>query len=429
MSETNFFGLERRHYDPLAKSPRPLVVPERPSTPRSVPHNAVHRAPFNAPPTKHMRQSMDMVVKPRPQPVTSKPEPKSVPIIKPHPAIIPIDDLLNDFVEAEPKVEKPVEAKKARVKLAHKLAARKQEKAKKSDAKKMAKTPKAPKTPKVPKTHAKKTNFTTQALKVAANSIDTDIQHQVPMPTLNGEAVAESENVLSRLPKISFEIKINKKRVFAFIRTILILTILAVSGYLAWDTWVVNQAALETFSGSAAAVAIDEAGPSGADVTSISNQAWSTHAAPADQARYVYLPSINAQARVMSVGINSKGKIDSPKNVNDVAWYDGSAKPGQEGQVFINGNASFASTYKAAFDNLSKLDIGDRITIELGDGKVISYRVVSNETVAADKIDMKKMLDVPDGAARGLTLMGCTGKFNYRTESSDTRVIIQAVQE
>lgn len=481
MSEKNFFGLSRSHYDPLAGSSRPLIVPERPTV-SPTPSSALH----------HRQQSTKMhlttdIVRPRPaQKPISKPttEPIAKPIAGPvlpltqQPTSIPklsspaihIDDLLNDFVEKKSKAKKPVKARKIKgtlTKLTHKLAARQQaqsdrrqaktavkkktksEKAEKIATKKASKaaartakakvqkTPKMVEIPKTQKMNVKKaapsinttenTDFAARALTVAA---DTTAAANSPASLMmdGGEAaVAESEN---RLPKIYFEIKINKKRVFAFIRTIIVMAILAVSGYLIWDMWLADQTAHKIFSNPVAAVAaIDEASPTGADVTSISNQAWAAHATPADQARYVYLPSINARARVISVGINSKGKIDSPKNVNDVAWYDGSAKPGQEGQVFITGHSSFAPTYKAAFDRLAEVKIGDRITIERGDGKKIIYRVVNTETVKTDKVDMRKVLNVPDQAARGLTLMSCTGEFNYRTQSSDTRVIVYAIQE
>jgi len=418
MSEINFFGLSRGHYDPLANLERPLVIPERPIVRPSVP-------PLSPPPPpRRAHQVMDMV-KPKPVP-PPKPTP---PPPKPTSPAIQMDDLLSDFIEPKPKVKKL--PRKSRFK--HKLAARRQAKSEKIAAKKVAKASAASSQASVMKTAAngvRETGFTTQALTIAA---DTTAMNSPAAWMLDSEgtAVAESENVLEKLNRfpLVFEFKINKRRILAFIRAIIIVSILAVSGYVAWDMWLASQAMPESFSNPVVAVAIDEASPLDADVTSISNQAWAAHTVPADQARYVYLPSINVRARVMSVGVSSKGKIDSSKNVNDVAWYDGSAKPGQEGQVFINGHSSFASTYRAAFDKLAEVQIGDRVTIERGDGKKITYRVVEVETIGADQVNMKKVLNVPNEAARGLTLMSCSGKFNYRTGSSDMRVIVYGIQE
>ncbi|MCL2174305.1 sortase [Candidatus Saccharibacteria bacterium] len=425
MPEKNFFGLSRGHYDPLANAmPRPLVVPERPAT------TALSTSPARQVQTRQI--IMDVTVKPK-----SPPKAVLKPAPKPLSPALPIDDLLSDFIEKKPRAKKlgrvKTKTKKPRQKLTQRLLARRRAKVErkkksttptKSRAKEIATKPSA----------IKNADFTTQALTVAAGATDATVQTPTALAWNGGAATltSEPENVLGQLhqiPRISFEFKMNKKRVFAFARAIVVGTILAVSSYLAWDLWLADQAAREAFSNPVAAVMIDEVIPSGADVTSIGSQAWVAHVMPADQARYLYLPTINTQARVMSVGINSKGKIDATKNVNDVAWYDGSAKPGQEGQVFINGQASFAPTYKAAFDRLAELQIDDRIIIERGDGKKITYRVVSIETIGTDEVNMKKVLNVPDEAIRGLTLMGCTGKFNYRTESSDTRVIVYAVQE
>ena len=150
---------------------------------------------------------------------------------------------------------------------------------------------------------------------------------------------------------------------------------------------------------------------------------------PSDQPRYIRIPAINVNARVMSVGVNSRGNIDTPANLNDTAWYDGSAKPGQEGQVFIDGHTSFSSAIYAAFNDLPKLKEGDQITIERGDGQQINYHVTEIKTVDADNVDMGEALNPPEGAERGLTLMTCTGTFNYRTQTADKRLIVYAVQD
>jgi len=460
MSETNFFGLSRGHYDPLAGASRPLVVPQRSAT---LPISPSPIMPPARPATG--RQTMDLVVKPE---KTSQPmsiaataksvAPKNAPestvlaASKTPSPVIEIDDLLNDFVEKKAKTKPVIKAKKARgPKLTDQLAARRQARRTKIETRRQARQTKSesrrqaklakPAEPEpiieqvaINSGQTGQSDFTAQALTVAADTISTAQAPTTLAWNGGGEtaAVTDAENVLDRLnqiPKVALDFKINKKRIFAFIRAMIIISILAVSGYLAWDTWVANRAAHQTFSNPVAAVAIDNANPVDADVTSVSNQAWATYTVPADQPRYLYLPTINLQARVMSVGVNSRGKIDAPKNVNDVAWYDGSAKPGQEGQVFINGYTSFAPTYKAAFDNLAKLQVGDHITIERGDGTKISYRVVKNETIAASKVNMQKVLNVPDNATSGLTLMSCTGKYDYRTQSSDKRVIVYAVQD
>ena len=288
-------------------------------------------------------------------------------------------------------------------------------------------------------------NVTEQVLASATETSAAPVANETPaMPTLvdnyGGVAIADDGffGKLNRLSntKITFSVNIKKKQIFGILRTILILTILAISGYLAWDTWMTNREAQEMFSNPTSSLsinsiaAIDPDNPDSLDTTSVSNQAIVSHNVPADQPRYISIPSIGINgARVFSVGVNSNGNIDVPKNVNDTAWYDGSAKPGQNGAVFINGHTSFSRSYRGIFDDLVKIEIGDKITIERGDGKSFTYKVVAKETNPRADVNMNKALNVQDGAIQGLTLMTCTGSYDYRAGGASDRLIVYAVLE
>lgn len=280
------------------------------------------------------------------------------------------------------------------------------------------------------KNASSQSEFANQILASAAETIPNNLDNGLASPSIDTNGAAALPLDTKHFgPRITFQIKINHKKVLSFLKFVAITGVLGVSGYLAWDTWFTNKPINYSFANSAGAVSIDDTNPFNIDPTSVSNQAWGAHTAPADEPRYLYLPSINVKARVDHVGINSSGNIDSPKNANDAAWYDGSAKPTQDGQVFINGHKSYSSSYNAAFDNLDKLKAGEQIAIETGNGERITYKVVSIEIVATDKVDMNKTLNVPTGAKRGLTLMTYAGKYNYREQSAEQRVIVYAIQK
>lgn len=247
----------------------------------------------------------------------------------------------------------------------------------------------------------------------------------------DGAAVITQPNFFDRIvnTKIAFSFKFNRARTMMIVRYIAIAIVLGASAYLAWDTYNTNRGVQSSFESPAQAMSIAGVNPATADQTAVSNNDRQAYTVAADLPRIINIPAINVTARVRTVGVNSRGDIDTPKNLNDTAWYDGSSKPNQEGQVFIDGHTSFSRNIAAAFNDLNKVRDGDQIFIETGNGAKFRYRVTGVETVDANKVDMGKVLNTQDGAHKGLTLMTCTGTFNYRTQTADKRLIVYAVQE
>lgn len=247
----------------------------------------------------------------------------------------------------------------------------------------------------------------------------------------DGAAVIAQPNLFDRIvnTKIAFSFKFNRARTMMIVRYVAIAIVLGASAYLAWDTYNTNRGVQSSFESPAQAMSIAGVNPATADQTAVSNNDRQAYTVAADLPRIINIPAINVTARVRTVGVNSRGDIDTPKNLNDTAWYDGSSKPNQEGQVFIDGHTSFSRNIAAAFNDLNKVRDGDQIFIETGNGAKFRYRVTGVETVDASKVDMGKVLNTQDGAHKGLTLMTCTGTFNYRTQTADKRLIVYAVQE
>ena len=231
------------------------------------------------------------------------------------------------------------------------------------------------------------------------------------------------------LKKFVVDFKINKPRLMSILRYTMLTVILAVSGYLAWDTWMTNRAVQETFEQPAAALEtnVEDVDPASTDTTTVSAQAVSEYTVPPDQPRYIRIAKLGVNSRVLSVGVTSAGNIGTPNNVNDTAWYDGSAKPGVDGAIFIDGHKSFSRGLHSIFDNLAALKNGDIIEIERGDGQVFRYSVVDNETIAKDKVDMNRALSTPDGAKQSISLMTCAGTYNYQAGGSTERTLVRAV--
>lgn len=142
--------------------------------------------------------------------------------------------------------------------------------------------------------------------------------------------------------------------------------------------------------------------------------------------RFINIPSIMISGRVRRVTLNNNNTLEAPRNIYDAGWYDGSAKPGEDGAVFIDGHVS-GPTQHGIFYYLHKLKIGETVTIERGDGKKLNYKVVAAELFDADKVDMAKALKPYDGAKEGLNLMTCGGKFIPAKQEYDKRLVVYTV--
>ena len=212
------------------------------------------------------------------------------------------------------------------------------------------------------------------------------------------------------------------RRIPLFILMVGILACLGI-GYIIYSvvnekTVIVTQP-IASGAGSANADVTAEA----SDETPVVTDTLSSYKVPADEPRILKIDSLGINARVRPMGVNSIGAIQAPVNIYDSGWYSGSSKPGTYGAMFIDGHASGA-TRQGLFAYLDKLQTGNIVSIEKGDGEVLNYKVVHVETVSKDGVDMNKVLHTYGGAKEGLNLMTCTGKWIASEKTYDNRVVV-----
>jgi LPXTG-site transpeptidase (sortase) family protein len=140
--------------------------------------------------------------------------------------------------------------------------------------------------------------------------------------------------------------------------------------------------------------------------------------------KYISIPAIGINnSRIIRLGILSNGQIATPDNIFDTGWYDGSAKPGQTGAMFIYGHVS-SWTANGVFYKLKKLKPGDDITITRGDNQTFTYQVVSSKVYPYMSVDMPAVLSPIDPSSPGLNLMTCTGQVIKGTSEFNERLVV-----
>lgn len=148
--------------------------------------------------------------------------------------------------------------------------------------------------------------------------------------------------------------------------------------------------------------------------------------------RYLSIPDLNiAKVRVMTVGVNETGQLDTPKNINDVAWYNKSVTPGQgSGAVLIDG-LSTGYSKDGVFAKLDTLPLGAKLSLERGDGKVYNYEVVENKSMTLEEVNktgMKDMMFSAQSDKEGLNLISYSGRYIPKDKVFDHRIMLRAVR-
>lgn len=136
------------------------------------------------------------------------------------------------------------------------------------------------------------------------------------------------------------------------------------------------------------------------------------------------IPSINVDATVEYVGLTSSGAIDVPKNSTDVAWFNLGPRPGENGSAVITGHYGWKRENKSAFDNLFKVHKGDKLYVEDGKGKIISF-VVRESRRYDPNANASDVFESSDGKAH-LNLITCEGDWDKDSKSYSKRLVIFA---
>jgi len=208
---------------------------------------------------------------------------------------------------------------------------------------------------------------------------------------------------------------------------LVVVVILAIVGYVVYDFWSIQQKTYSILRApgivSASETTTGEKSHEGFETTQPSTNDLANYRVAPDDPRALYIDALNIAARIKPMGLNSDKSIQAPTNIYDAGWYTGSAKPGTNGALFIDGHASGDTRY-GLFGSLDTLKKDDMIVVEKGDGTKLTYRVVYIETVSLKDVDMSKVLAPYPGVTEGLNLMTCTGVWVKGTATLDKRVIV-----
>lgn len=209
-----------------------------------------------------------------------------------------------------------------------------------------------------------------------------------------------------------------------------VVTLLAVF-FIRVAVWEHNYlAAMEGTARDVAAIEINEGSPEDeADSTEPTEQEVVEYIVAPDKPRYITIPYLGIHARIVEIGLKGQGEMATPYNIYDVGWYTGtgSVLPGQTGVSVLNahgGNLGYG-----IFRNLPKLPVGETIRIEMGDGRIFTYKVVESVTKELGE-DANRYMSTAftplNTTGNTLTLITCTGDWWESSQTYSQRLFVRA---
>jgi len=139
------------------------------------------------------------------------------------------------------------------------------------------------------------------------------------------------------------------------------------------------------------------------------------------------IPKINVDSVVEYVGLASDGTMDTPKNPEDVAWFDPGPRPGENGSAVLAGHEGWKNGAPAVFDNLHALQKGDKLYVEDEKGATMAF-VVRGFRTYGEKEDAADVFGFGDGKSH-LNLITCQGVWNKARKSYSHRLVVFADKE
>lgn len=144
--------------------------------------------------------------------------------------------------------------------------------------------------------------------------------------------------------------------------------------------------------------------------------------APAERLR---ISRIGVDAPLVYLNVNAQGNMDVPAGPDLVAWYDFTSKPGMgSGNAVFSGHVDYRGHGPAVFWDLSDLEAGDVIEVQLRDGVVVQYEVTAEADIPLAQLDMAEVLATTTDET--ITLITCSGEFSAGEYSN--RHIVRGVR-
>ena len=140
----------------------------------------------------------------------------------------------------------------------------------------------------------------------------------------------------------------------------------------------------------------------------------------------VELEISQTKIQIEQVGLQNDGTLDTPSAWDKAGWYSRSQKPGQPGNVIIDGHYDTDQGKPAAFWGLKTLLPNDKVVVKDEIGRLFTYKVVEVFYVDITDPERAKIFGSQVSDKAELTLVTCGGVWDPSRGTYDRRLVIRA---
>jgi LPXTG-site transpeptidase (sortase) family protein len=137
----------------------------------------------------------------------------------------------------------------------------------------------------------------------------------------------------------------------------------------------------------------------------------------------IRIPAHDVSSTVVPVGVDEgTGELSVPADPAQVGWYQFGATPGSAGAAVLAGHVDWKGR-PGAFLHLDRVQTGERVEIDLGDGTTHAFVVIETHVIA--KTELPADLFARTGPST-LVLITCGGEFDRSIHRYKQNVVVVA---
>lgn len=147
-----------------------------------------------------------------------------------------------------------------------------------------------------------------------------------------------------------------------------------------------------------------------------------TPVATSSEPARLIIPSLNINASVQDLGINSIGNLQAPDNFVDVGWYKYGTVPGYVGSAVIDGHVDNGLGLAGVFIHLDSIKVGDDVYVQTNSGDKLLFVVADVEVYPYQDVPTQQVFAQTDAAR--LNLITCDGTWVNGQDTYSQRLVV-----